>query len=108
MLLLKEKLEGRNGKTQEGERRLRRVKEAEAARMAKPKEAQQGWKRSSVEELRKKAEEYCGKGIPREVQLLELEWMTEEVVVLYLTCKCREKGSHIEDNQGQGVIPLWK
>jgi len=34
--------------------------------------------------------------------------MTEEVVVLYLTCKCREKGSHVEDNQGQGVIPFWK
>jgi len=34
--------------------------------------------------------------------------MTEEVVVSYLTCKCREKGSHVEDNQGQGVIPFWK
>ena len=34
--------------------------------------------------------------------------MTEEIVVSYLTCKCREKGSHVEDNQGQGVIPFWK
>jgi len=51
-----------------------------------------------MEELRKKAKKHSGKGIPREVQLLELEWMTEEVVVLYLTCKCREKRSHVEDN----------
>ena len=34
--------------------------------------------------------------------------MTEEIIVSYLTCKCREKGSHVEDNQGQGVIPFWK
>jgi len=61
-----------------------------------------------MEELRKKVEEHCGKGVPREAQLLELGWMTKEVVVLYLTCKCGEKGSHIEDNRGQGVIPFWK
>ena len=31
--------------------------------------------------------------------------MTEEVIVLYLTCKeCRSKGYHVEDNRGQGVI----
>jgi len=34
--------------------------------------------------------------------------MTEEIVVLYLTCKCGEKGSHVEDNRGQEVIPFWK
>jgi len=34
--------------------------------------------------------------------------MTEEIVVLYLTCKYGEKRSHIEDNWGQGVIPFWK
>jgi len=34
--------------------------------------------------------------------------MTEEIVVSYLTCKCGEKRSHIEDNWGQGVIPFWK
>jgi len=63
---------------------------------------------SSTEELRKRAEEHCGKGVPREAQLLELEWMMEEIVVLYLACKCGEKGSHVEDNWGQGVIPFWK
>jgi len=43
------------GKAQE-ERKLRRVEEDEAACMAKPREAQQEWKRSSWEELRKRAE----------------------------------------------------
>jgi len=92
-------------KAQEGEKRLRRVEEGKAARSVQG-EVQQEWKRSSMEELRKKAEEHCRKGIPREVRLLELGWMTEEVVVSYLTCKCREKGSHVEDNWGQGVIPF--
>ena len=89
-------------KVQRGEKRLRRIEEEKAAHPAKG-EVQQGWRRSSIEELRKKAEEYCGKGVPREVRLLELGWITEEVVVSYLTCKC---GSHVEDNQGQGVIPF--
>jgi len=58
--------------------------------------------------LRKRAEEHCGKGVPREARLLELGWMTEEIVVSYLTYKCGKKGSHVEDNWGQGVIPFWK
>jgi len=94
-------------KAQEGEKRLRRMEEEKAARPAKG-EAQQEWRRSSIEELRKKAEEHCGKGVPRKAQLLELGWITEEIVVSYLTCKCGEKGSHVEDNRGQGVIPFWK
>jgi len=89
-------------KAQEGEKRLRRVEEGKVACPVQG-EAQQGGKRSSIEELRKKAEEHCGKGIPREVRLLELGWMTEEIVVSYLTCKCREKRSHVEDNRGQEV-----
>jgi len=94
-------------KAQEGEKRLRRMEKEKVVRPAKG-EAQQEWRRSSKEELRKKAEEHCGKGVPREAQLLGLGWMTEEIVVLYLTCKCGEKGSHVEDNWGQGVIPFWK
>jgi len=54
-------------KAQEGEKRLRRV-EDEIAHVAKPQEAQQGWKRSSIEELRKRAEEHCRKGVPEEAQ----------------------------------------
>jgi len=72
-------------KAQEGEKRLRRVEEGEVVRPVQGK-AQQRGKRSSIEELRKKVEEHCGKGIPRKARLLELGWMTEEIVVLYLTC----------------------
>jgi len=50
---------------------------------------------------------YCRKGVPEEAQLLELGWMTKEVVVLYLVCeRCGERGCHVEDNRGQGVILL--
>ena len=94
-------------KVQKGEKKLRRVEEGEAACPVQGK-VQQERKRSSIEELRKKAEEHCGKGVPREAQLLELGWITEEVVVSYLTCKCGEKGSHVENNREQGVIPFWK
>jgi len=55
------------GKAQEGERRLRRVEGRGAARVAKPREAQQEeWRKSSEEVLRKRAEEHCGKGVPEE------------------------------------------
>ena len=94
-------------KAQEGEKRLRRVKESEATCPVQ-EEVQQGWKRGSIEELRKKVEEHYGKGVPREMRLLELGWMTKKIVVSYLTCKCREKRSYVEDNWGQGVIPFWK
>jgi len=58
-------------KAQEGEKRLRRVEEGEVVCPVQ-REVQQGRKRSSMEKLRKKVEEHCGKDIPREVQLLEL------------------------------------
>jgi len=72
------------------ERKLRKVEKEEA----------------SVEELRKRAKEYYEKDIPKEVQLWDLGWCMREIVVSYLTCKCRKKGSYIEDSQGQGVIPF--
>ena len=54
-------------------------------------------------------EEHCGKGVPEEVRLLELEWYTREVVVLYLTCeRCGSQGCHVEDNREQGVISRRK
>ena len=74
------------GKVQEGERRLRRVEE-EAVRVAKLREAQQGWRRSSIEELRKRTEEHCSKGVPEEAQLLELGWYTLETIVTYNECR---------------------
>jgi len=99
------------GKAQEGEgeRRLRRVEEEEVACVAKPQEAQQRWRWSSVEELRKRAEEHCGRGVPEETQLLELGWCIREVVVSYLTCeRCRSQRCHVEDNRGQRVISRRK
>jgi len=61
----------REGKAHQGERRLRKMEEEKAARPVKG-EAQQKWRRSSTEELRKRAEEHCGKSIPEEAQFLEL------------------------------------
>ena len=59
------------GKAQEGERRLRRMEEEKAVRPARG-EVQQEWRRSSMEGLRKRAEEHCGEDVPREARLLEL------------------------------------
>jgi len=52
-------------KAQEGKKRLRKMEEEKAVHPVKG-EAQQEWKRSLIEELRKKAEEHCGKDVPRE------------------------------------------
>jgi len=52
-------------KTQEREKRLRKMEEEKAAHLVKEK-VQQEWRRSLIEELRKKAEKHYGKGIPRE------------------------------------------
>jgi len=88
------------------ERKLRKVEEEEvAACVAKPQEAQQKWKRSLVEELRRRAEEHCGKEVPEEACLLELGWCIEEVIVTYMQCeRCREKRYYMEENRRQGVI----
>ena len=75
------------GKVQEEERQLRKVEEEKAVCMIRPREVQQEWRRSSVAELRKQVKEHCGKDVLEEACLLELEWCTEEVVVLYLTCE---------------------
>jgi len=61
-----------------------------------------------VEKLRIRAEVYCGKGVPEEAQLLELGWVTE-VVVSYLVCKrYGNRGCHVENNRGHGVISRRK
>jgi len=59
------------GKVQERERRLRKMEGEKVVCLVKG-ETQQEWRRSSMEELRKRAEEYCGKGVPEEAQFLEL------------------------------------
>ena len=94
------------GKAQKGERRLRRAEEEEAVCVTRPQEVQQGeWRRSSWEQLRKRAEKHCGEGIPEEAQLLELGWYVLGIIVIYTNCRrCRRKGSYVEDNRGQGVL----
>jgi len=43
--------------------------------------------------------------VPEDAQLLELGWMTEEVIATYLECRwCRKKEMHKENNRGQGVL----
>ena len=43
--------------------------------------------------------------MPENAQLLELEWITEEVIVTYIEWRwCRKKGIYREDNRGQGVL----
>jgi len=85
-------------------KKKRRVEER-AAHVAMPQNAQQGWRRSSAEELRKRAKEHCGKGIPDEACLLELGWYTREVIVTYMGCeRCEKKRCHVDENREQGVI----
>ena len=63
------------GKAQEKEKRLRRVEEGGAACVAKPREVQQGeWRRSSWEQLRKRAEWYYRPIVPQDIELWELGW----------------------------------
>jgi len=88
----------------EGEKKLQVVEEA--ACMAIPQKVQQKkWRRSPAYVLQRKAQEHCGEGIPDGACLLELGWYTKEVVVSYVECEgCGQKGYHIEENKGQGVI----
>jgi len=54
------------------ERRLRRAEEVKVACPVKGKAQQEEWRRSSMEELRKRVEEHCGEGVPEEAQFFEL------------------------------------
>jgi len=85
---------------------LRRVEERGAARVAKPREAQQReWKRSSWEQLRKRAEWYCGPTVPQDAELWELGWRGQGAVVTYLRCPRYGKGGcYTEDDRGQGIL----
>jgi len=58
-----------------------------------------------IEELKKRAEEHCGKGVPEEAQFLELGWYVPGMIVTYTKCKgCGRKEGYAEDNKGQGVL----
>jgi len=91
----------KEGKAHQGERRL--------ARPEKGKAQEKKWRRSSWEELRKRAEWYCGPTVPQDAELWELGWRGQGAVVTYLECsRCGEGGCYMENNQGQGVVPYWK
>jgi len=97
------------GKAQEqrGKREVRRVEEEKAACPVQEK-AQQEWRRSSIEELRKRVEEHCRKGVPEEAQFLELGWCIPGMVVTYTECRgYGRKGSYAEDDRGQGVLRCY-
>ena len=94
------------GKVQEGERRLRRVEESEVVHPTKGNAQQKEWRRSSWEDLRKRAEWYCGPTVPRDAELWELGWRGQGAIVTYLRCpRCGKGGCYVEDDQGQGVLP---
>jgi len=102
-------------KTKE-ERRVRRVEEA--VFVAMPQKAQQKkrpacptreevqeWQKSLMAVLQQRAQEHCKEGIPKEAQLLELRWSTQEMIVSYLVCeRYGKKECYIEENRGQEVI----
>jgi len=100
----------REGKAHQGERReVRRVKRGEAVRPEKGKAQQEEWKRSSWEERKKRVEWYCGPTVPQDIELWELGWHGQEAIVTYLKClRCGERGCHVEEDRGQGVVPYWK
>ena len=91
----------REGKAHQGERRL--------ACPEKGKVQEKEWRRSSWEELRKRAEWYCGPTVPQDAELWELRWHGQGAVVTYLKCpRCGKGGCYVEDDQGQGVVPYWR
>jgi len=85
------------------------VEQEEAAHVAKPREAQQEWKRSLWEVLRKRVEWYCGPTVPQDAELWELGWCGQGAVVMYLKCsRCGKGGCYAEDDWEQGVVPYWR
>ena len=66
------------------EEKERRSKEAVYA--VSLQKAQQ--RERSVHPKWEKAQKYCkGENMPEDAQLLELEWMTEEVIATYIECR---------------------
>jgi len=96
-------------KAQEGEKRLRRMEEEKAMRPIKGEAQQKEWRRSLWEDLRKRAEWYCGPTVPQDAELWELGWHGQGAIIMYLKCpRCGKEGCYAEDNRGQGVLSYWK
>jgi len=86
----------------EVERKRRR--EEKAARVTRPQKAQQEGKLACPNW--EKTQEYYGvENVPENTWLLELGWMTGEVIVTYIKCRwCEKKEVYREDNRGQEVL----
>ena len=86
----------------EVERKRRR--EEKAAHVVRPQKVQQGGKPACPNW--EKVQEYCRvENVLENAQLLELGWITEEVIVTYIEWRWyRKKGIYREDNRGQGVF----
>ena len=85
------------------ERKKRR--EEETVYMAKPQKVQQ--KKKPAYFMWKKMQEYCGEEnmSPQGTLLLEREWITREMVVIYVDCRgCEGKGVQTYKNQGQEFL----
>ena len=76
----------------------------EAVRVARPQKVQQEGKPAHPNW--EKVQEYCGvENVPEDAQLLELRWITKEVIVIYIECKWyKKKRMHRENNREQGVL----
>jgi len=83
----------------------KRLAREKAARVVNPQKVQQKERRSSENTLRQRAFEHCGKKVPEEADLFELEWSNGEVIVSYLMCEdCGKKGHYVAEDRGQGVV----
>ena len=88
------------------EKEKRRQKEAVYPTEGKVQQWEKARKREPACSNWEKAQEYCEmKDMPKDARLLELGWMTGEVIVTYIECRwCRKKGIYREDNIEQGVL----
>ena len=88
------------------EKEKRRQKEAVYPTEGKVQQWEKARKRELACSNWEKAQEYCEmKDMPKDARLLELGWMTGEVIVTYIECRWyRKKGIYREDNIEQGVF----
>jgi len=70
---------------------------------------QRKWRRSSWEQLRKRAKWYCEPTVPQDAELWKLGWRGQGAVITYLRCpRCDKGGCYAEDDWEQGILPYWK
>jgi len=82
----------------------KREGEEKAVHVVRPQKVQQ--KGRPAHPNWEKVQEHCGvENVPKDAWILELGWMTKEVVATYIEYRwCRKKGMYKEGNRGQGVL----